>query len=189
MERPIIFSAPMVRAIMAGEKTQTRRMLRPQPAEDIGLWLAEGRRPVWQVHDLLWVKETFIGARAYDDQSPKDWGNKPIWYCADGEPTPAELWWFLSERRRPSIYLPRWASRLTLRITDVSVQRLLDITEADAEAEGAPKCVIDEEGLFYEDTTRGTHRTGFAGLWSHIHGPDAWDSNPWVAAITFERAL
>jgi hypothetical protein len=194
-EVPILFSAPMVRAILAG-KTQTRRIIKPQPGghtawkdEDSGLWFTSGHGEAgdwnvplrWQPGDRLWVKETFRGAAGYDHQPPRDWGNKPIWYCADGEPPASGSWWFLSNRARSPLHMPRWASRIDLLVTDVCVQRLRDITEDDAKAEGAPATLVPPDG------GSAPHTAGFIEIWGKINGAGSWDANPWVAAITFER--
>lgn len=156
--RPILFSGAMVRALLDGRKTQTRRALKEQPPEShrlVGIYAPHltavfnpaGRdhqgdpdadiavRLPYAVGDLLWVREAFIGTRGYDGAPPSKWGNKPIWCIADGDPD-REAWWHLSEHARPSIHMPRWASRLTLRVTAGRVQRVQDITEADAIAEG-----------------------------------------------------
>lgn len=85
--------------------------------------------------------------------------------------------------------MPRWASRLTLRVADVVVERLQDISEDDAKAEGAEKLVMDDEHRFYASGKSGSHRCGFAGLWESINGRRkgaSWDDNPWVVAITFD---
>jgi len=103
----------------------------------------------------------------------------PVWYAADGR---ADEGW---GKTRVSIHMPRWASRLTLKITDVRVERLQDISEADAKAEGAPQLWTTGDGDFYEDT-RGNHLTGYAGVWEHINGPGSWAANPWVWAVSFE---
>jgi len=194
-EVPILFSAPMVRAILAG-KTQTRRIIKPQPGghtawkdEDSGLWFTSGHGEAgdWNVPlrrqpgDRLWVKEAFRGAAGYDHQPPRDWGNKPIWYCADGEPPASGSWWFLSNRARSPLYMPRWASRIDLLVTDVCVQRLRDITEDDAKAEGAPATLVPPDG------GSAPHTAGFIEIWGKINGAGSWDANPWVEAITFER--
>lgn len=194
-EVPILFSAPMVRAILAG-KTQTRRIIKPQPGghtawkdEESGLWFTSGHGEAGdrnvplrcQPGDRLWVKETFRGAAGYDHQPPRDWGNKPIWYCADGEPPASGSWWFLSNRARSPLYMPRWASRIDLLVTDVCVQRLRDITEDDAKAEGAPATLVPPDG------GSAPHTAGFIEIWGKINGAGSWDANPWVAAITFER--
>lgn len=87
--------------------------------------------------------------------------------------------------KRLGRFMPRSASRTTLIVTDVKVERLQDISEEDAQAEGAEPLVMDDEGAFYQRPSGGTYRCGFAGLWAHINGPGSWDANPWVAAITF----
>jgi len=196
-EVPILFSAPMVRAILAG-KTQTRRIIKPQPGghtawkdEESGLWFTSGHGEAGdrnvplrcQPGDRLWVKETFRGAAGYDHQPPRDWGNKPIWYCADGEPPASGSWWFLSNRARSPLHMPRWASRIDLLVTDVCVQRLQDITSADAIAEG---CAAQADSQTIDCDTRDP-RDEFRGIWHTINGAASWDVNPWVAAITFER--
>ena len=177
--RPILFSGPMVRALLEGRKTQTRRAVKPQPPSghvyvgrvlcsthraDEGKWtwavgqaamLREAHRvscPYGQPGDLLWVRETFGEFR-------ENW----IGYRATcGDPPPDSGSW------KPSIFMPRWASRLTLRITDVRVQRLQDCSHADAAAEGVGDLI--EYGV----------------LWESINGPGSWDANPWVWALTFK---
>lgn len=200
--RPIIFSGPMVRAILEGRKTQTRRVLKPQPSQVSGsaVWFdwqpgKEPPKPYCKPGDLLWVREAFIGARGYDAQPPSKWGNKPTWYVADGAPD-GDSWRFLSDRVHPSIHMPRWASRITLIVEDVRVQRLQDISEEDAMAEGVDAYLpghgcatavearaLRAEGYPYSPS----YRDGFGVLWTRIHGPGAWEANPWVAAITFRR--
>lgn len=169
-ERPILFSAAMVRAILDGRKTQTRRVLKPQPVTSpgrlTGPWQdSDGRWGMmateWRyserlgnyeperetflpfkvaaVGDCLWVRETWSGPYRMGDIPPRDWQpGLPIWYWADGNPDDGD--WC---RPRPAIHMPRWASRITLEVTDVRVQRLQDISEEDALAEGAtsrPNC-------------------------------------------------
>ncbi len=194
VDRPILFSSPMVRALLDGRKTQTRRILKNAPTEPGWLlyyevngkrtWVGPNGYPSmpcmlrFAVGDRLWVRETFRGATGYDNIRPAAWGNKPIWYEADGEPD-VKLWWHLSTKKRVAIHMPRWASRLTLTVTDVRIQRLQDITEADAKAEGAAPATAgrDEGGPIK------THRTGFVGVWQEINGN--WLDNPWVVALTF----
>lgn len=236
-EVPILFSAPMVQAILAGRKTQTRRVLhtdhfcRPELDTDRREWqifdgdtVALRWRARWVPGDRMWVKETFRGAAGYDSQPPAQWGNKPVWYEADGTPDP-KLWWHLSNRTRPSIFMPRSLSRITLLVTDVRVQRLQEISEADAEAEGMiwdPPTAEDAEwwsaycaehgedpadrpmeGVWLAPGTRQgfggtkeqrdrpqfdcTARHAYRWVWDAINGAGSWDTNPWVAAITFER--
>jgi len=195
-ERPIIFSAPMVKAILEGRKTQTRRILKNQhprvipggPVYDaVGGQMDYvesehdfGTLP-YAVGDLLWVREAWR-AEARFDKMPM--AVKPtgalVSYEADYDYEPNDG---CRGRLRPSIHMPRWASRITLRVTEVRVQRLQDISEEDAKAEGA-KAVgyIDEN-----DVGCRSYVEGFARIWTSIHGPGAWEANPWVAAISFER--
>ncbi len=170
MERPLVFSGPMVRAILAGTSTQTRRLVRP---------------PRVVPGDQLWVRETW----AYDlnvdrEGSPEmlAWARSHhrVWYRADpgvqqtgcgGAPG----------RWRPSIYMPRWASRITLELTDVREQRLQDISEEDAIAEGFGADPAYGQGL-------GLARDGFSFFWDVLNGKRAtWESNPQVWALTFRR--
>lgn len=193
-DRPIVFSAPMIRALLDGRKTQTRRVLKPQPYEFDGRWWVVDRHSgdchldMWARGDVgcrpyfpgdrLWVRETF----AFDDDGHEEW---PL-YRADGATLPTLHPNRKPARWRPSIHMPRWASRLTLIVTGVRVQRVQDISEEDAVAEGAERLAMDDDGKFYQHDA-GTHRTGFAGLWEHLNGPRGfgWDANPWVVALTF----
>lgn len=146
-ERPILFSAPMVRALLAGTKTQTRRVVKPQPDEH-GLnrhgdvwpknwkWFdssgLDHRCPYGQPGDRLWVREAFSGPRCEEEFAPSAWYQADnIWYWADGNPSSGD--W---TKPRPSIHMPRWASRILLEIVAVRVERLQDISESDAKAEG-----------------------------------------------------
>lgn len=185
-DRPIIFSAPMVRALLDGRKTMTRRLAWKHWLEDGtgGYVLPDGHTPSsWQrvqPGDRLWVRENFIGARGYDSIPPKDWCNKPIWLCADGEPD-RKLWWHLSDKARPSIHMPRWASRLTLTVTAVKVERLHYASAADLYAEGLRPATKEKEGIGADEDLY----SQWIELWDSLHGPGAWDANPEVVAITF----
>lgn len=215
--KPILFSGTMVRAIIrevekpGTGKTQTRRVLKPQPDTvigsdfrplPIGLLHVEGeplpritqgrvltRQEVrFAVGDLLWVREAhcFSATGGYDAKDGYDieTGANSVWFRATDEGECDGPW-------SPSIHMSRWASRLTLEVTAVRVERLHDISEEDARAEGAPSCVTDGEGHFFafEEPGLGTFRCGFAGLWSSINGADSWEDNPWVAALTFQPHL
>ena len=151
-ERPIIFSAPMVRAILAGRKTMTRR-------------LATSPLRKCEPGDLLWVRETW----APSDPVPA--------YKADNPNSDGWGW-------RPSIHMPRSASRITLRVTAVRVERLQDISEEDATAEGVNPAVAGRSRWNYPIYS---HRTGFVRLWNELHGEHAWLGNPEVVAISFVR--
>jgi hypothetical protein len=210
-DRHIIFSAPMVRALIDGRKTQTRRVLKPRGAAkncgyshlrldvlDGALWWWDGvhecvgaSQPYpYAPGDRLWVREAWSGLDAFRDMRPgdRDKCGSPsatqVWHWSDGNP-PRGDW----ERPRPSIHMPRWASRLTLTVTDVRVQRLQQIRFTDTLAEGV------EDTDFYAKRHRACLEQNvgcgsvsfdsFADLWSSIHGADAWDANPWVCALTF----
>lgn len=196
-ERPIIFSAPMVQAILEGRKTQTRRIVKP----DIANFLEDGWGPSERMYetrdgdiipaaslcpygkpgDRLWVRETWQpGAR--------DIGMPEYAYRADGE-----VWY--DGRWRASIHMPRVASRILLEITDIRVERLHEITEEDAIRECAEYGYIDIEGKLAmpdEETERllggcGSYRQGFIHLWQSIHGPESLSENPWVWVIAFKK--
>lgn len=186
----------------------TRRVLRPQPIWDhgalgiednAGRWVfcsnteqgfAEGLprsrfKMPYATGDRLWVREAFRGDVGYEAYPPREWSHWPVHYEAD-EYGGADSG---NGRLRPGIHMPRWASRITLTVTEVRVQRLNELTEEDAVAEG---CGAKLGGWFsapglneYERTAR----IAFGGLWNSLHGPGAWDENPWVAAISFRCHL
>jgi hypothetical protein len=201
-DRPILFSAPMVRALLDGRKTQTRRVLNPQPGPDIDnagdgetiIDMATGKeiRMRFAVGDRLWVKETWranYGLDFYDDElgrcpRPSDMDPKhtAIEYLADGELE-------LGGKTRVSIHMPRWASRLTLLVTEVRVERLQDCSREDAIAEGIQRVgggMLRWENWSGAEGQSGTSpQAAYALLWNSINGAGAWDANPWVVAITF----
>lgn len=216
-ERGMIFNAEMVRAILDGRKTQTRRIMAPQPADDIercifpnpeaigwksSLRHKHGSTTAHFCHygkpgDRIWVRETFQGPLFdYDlmdgyckDPTPFE---KPEFcvYKADGVPAP-EFYDADDELHccwRPSIHMPRWASRILLEITDVRVERLNSISQEDAQAEG-----LELTGWrpTYSDPDSGgevmTPYDNFAELWSSIYGDESWQANPWVWVIEFKR--
>lgn len=199
-ERPILFAAPMVRAILDGRKTQTRRIVKLKPGQQVDErddgsswpWTDYDGADIWhwlpcpygQPGDRLWVRESFAGSIAYERHGYplKEWGNK-LWYLADGEPRSGQ--W---TRPRPSIHMPRAASRITLEITEVRVERLNDISEADAMAEGVEGTSFLEEAERMEPATGVMPgRYAFRALWESIHGPDSWTANPWVWVVGFRR--
>lgn len=208
-ERPILFSGPMVRAILDGRKTQTRRVMNPQPPDDaarlgvgmycptvvvrgeeepgdevFGAWTADGewavRCPFGAPGDRLWVREAwkvFGGDEyAYQQHQPS------VMYRADAP------WGEFSYERgwKPSIHMPRWASRLTLEVTGVRVERLQDITPHDAQA----------EGISYQSTTllEGSWTpaglvASYRRLWDSLNAARGfgWDANPYVWVVEFRR--
>lgn len=249
-ERPILFRAPMVRALLAGTKTQTRRIVKPQPAPyESWDWswpvrrkgVTPGTRICWRDDqrvtlypycpygvpgDRLWVQETCRAHELTDKEAESDtfgiierkgleyplYGLDGVIYKADGvfreiECTreAADLWMDLNAYRGkrgatvPPIHMPRWASRITLEITDVRVERLQDISEADAIAEGIdpPRC--PHCGYTWGDCRQHMdHRlcvgrepesavAAYRALWGQINGPDSWASNPWVWVVCFRR--
>jgi hypothetical protein len=175
-ERPILFSGEMVRAILDGRKTQTRRVIKPQPDargprwcnqwED---WHGTKMRQPPEPGDQLWVREK------HNIDKDED-GSDSVLYWADFEkPEVLPMKW------RPSIHMPRWASRINLLVKDVRVERVQDIKLNDIEAEGIGGC----------SATEGLEQ--FIQLWESINGikhrldPYPWDTNPWVWVIEFER--
>ena len=183
-ERPIIFSTPMVQALLAGRKTQTRRLLKPQPhlissptgESYIGVD-GKGHHIRFAPDDLLWVREAFafVPPTAYRAST----GVESRWNPNDDyEAAVYRAGWERSKpgRWKSSIHMPRWASRLTLLVTEVRVQRLQGISEEDAIAEG----MLPQWGP--------TAAFAFRRTWESLHGPGSWEANPWVAAISFEVA-
>ena len=231
-ERPILFNGEMVRAILEGRKTMTRRIVKPQPTKedytlmrniessntkDKGLFFwgkfenyrlvgrdhVHFKCPFGEIGDRLWVRETF------SDPSGEGY---PIYYRADA------LWhWDESEAGgpvtltekdftwKPSIFMPRWASRINLEITKVRVERLNDISEEDSISEG----IFEYEGIIGVTCAGGTHReingikyfldadcgdkgydeayTAFRKLWESINGVGSWEQNPFVWVIEFKK--
>lgn len=214
--RPILFKDEMVRAILDGRKTQTRRVIKPSQAkyphyvygsirntqnEIFGLfnYMPDGPGtervehstiacPYGKPGDRLWVRETWqhINNEGQKADEFEHWQQSPsnCFYLAD-ESSPNNK--PMSGRWRPSIHMPRWASRITLEITNVRVERLQDVSEGDAKAEGAKsvdpvtgrECVLDR--------AMGSYRLHFQSIWQSINGPESWEANPWVWVIEFKR--
>ncbi|MEX5547893.1 hypothetical protein Q1J68_19935 [Pseudomonas pergaminensis] len=198
-ERPVLFAAPMVRAILEGRKTVTRREVKKRAALDC---LAAGFEPAFlalpgnadlcpygKPGDRLWVRETFAFAdkSGSHDAAPDDhW--RPArpgmeteiyrcWYRASDGHTADGFW-------KPSIHMPRWASRILLEISDVRVERLQDISRADIRAEGLqcpPELASDDVSPNYRDW----YPAAWRELWESTGGD--WDSNPWVWVVEFKR--
>ena len=194
-EKPILFSAPMVRAIIEGRKTQTRRLVKqkqnphdflcgindsrddpynygfenPQVMGHF-ITLPEQRCPYGRIEDHLWVREAM-------------WRNKEtkefLGYVADDERKYQNN---KTVKKIPSIHMSRWASRITLEVTDIRVERLQDITQADACAEGV--LLKSWEAC---DSFNTTPERQFCKLWKDINGPESWDKNPFVWVIEFKR--
>jgi hypothetical protein len=240
-ERPIPFKGEMVRAILDGRKTQTRRAIRPVPTFNGGgaILDADGGQedyvePYWvfpetckygKPGDTLWVRETWGAVWPADEPVPLR--QCEIEYRADLPPgcTDRPGKWPADEgngpevpKWRPSIHMPRWASRITLEVKGVRVERLQDVTEDDAKAEGcearpfpgpwwqgyrdlgdgdlihqqaigdtAPDWMIEPKKMPPTPWLDLSARDGFRSIWMGLYGPDAWDENPWVWVISFER--
>lgn len=225
-ERGILMTAPNVLAILAGRKTETRRIVKPQPVdhEHVGMvnaaycghpekWLIDG--DVWRQTefggpqewqcpygvpcDRLWVRETFYcdhceyqGALAGLPALTGDDLQKYMYYNADGPVRDQIPECEGIPKLKPGIFMPRWASRITLGIVSIGVERLQDISEEDCQAEGVEHDAI--VGYYCEEPTHqheGVHccnwRFGYKMLWESINGPGSWAKNPWVWVIKFKR--
>lgn len=248
-ERPILFSAEMVRAILEGRKTQTRRVLKSEvpdtpfdlkcdafrnvPQSNCGIsdtWtMAQARHcggwsteytwhgrflkcPYGKPGDRLWVRETFYAFGRWETRFSEKKG-RDEWHfvdltkeCGQEYQYPGSMEFEMPKRsagitpcwwKRPALFMPRSASRILLEITDVRVERLQDISDADAIAEGVQhKCYQNIEGDFFTvdpetekilGMTIGDYKTGFQSIWQSINGAESWAANPWVWAITFKK--
>jgi hypothetical protein len=207
--RPILFSAPMVLAIRDDIKDQTRRIARlndsgrvKKPGSPLN-WHPEDPNailacPYGQPGDELWVKETFFPVHLYKSAplfaavTPDYLYRADYAYREDDKSRPSVIG---CHHWKPSIFMHRAASRFTLRITQVRLQRLQDITDEDAEREGVKPII--ETGPFpsWQSTAPPhlqhvkslDHITPYRTLWNSINGPDSWTTNPYVWAITFKR--
>ncbi len=184
-ERGILFSAPMVRAILAGAKSQTRRAIKQRPA---GEWAAPGKTacPYGAPGDRLWVREAWHAACDFNQVPPRE---IPIGSDIEHAATArsyAEIG--LMGKLRPGMFMPRWASRITLEVTEVRVERLQNISEADALAEGVQRGY----GGFHVDQGAHFHvadpRQSYFSLWEAINGPGSVEAKPWVWVVAFKRS-
>jgi hypothetical protein len=202
---PIIFSAAMVNALLAGRKTMTRRlawkpfrgsMIECKHGFDTCPECDKPNPSSWQrveLGDRLWVREGWKPHSLYAAMKPREMPKTKVFYLADTGYLPSNT------PGKPSIHMPRWASRLTLIVTATKTECLRDISEADAKAEGM---VFVDHGLRADGhPTEGWHhkadqaalgsnfclasaRDAFANLWASLHGIDSWDANPEVVALT-----
>lgn len=226
-ETGLMFKAPLVRAILDDLKTQTRRPVAMPRKRDSFVMLDHGKgfwpyqsddgeselcsdgcehrysSPFGMPGDRIYVRETVRSCRAYEVQGykPSEWGNKPIWFEADGGPTgPTTAW---AEKATPAIHMPKWAARIWLEVIGVRVERLQQITDADALAEGVDRTNTSIPGYARErfqklwDSTTGrpalpanenSKRYARVKQWLDTH-PDTtgWAANPWVWVIDFKR--
>ncbi len=201
-DRPILFSGSMVRAMLEDRKTQTRRIIKPRgkhPSLFDGTWadsyVLDPGNESWRQADIpfkngdrLWVREAWRTLHANDCLAPRQLADDPskITYEADPE-NRNPLWAF--GRLRASMHMPRWASRLTLIVTDVRVERLQDISEYDAKAEGVLPYFCAASKLDTYGPKHAMcgcdHKAGFCNIWETINGIESWNDNPWVVAYTF----
>lgn len=205
-DRPILFSGPMVRALLAGTKAQTRRIIKPRgkrPGIFDGSWtdsyVLDPGNESWRQQDIpikvgdrLWVKET---VRAYERPEDcvdgvihlADEAFRPIECTTEAAGRWVELNHIYGKRGAvcPSIFMPRWASRITLKVLAVRVERLRDISREDAIAEGL-EWVMPTFGVSgIASTWNADPRESYLALWDHINGAGAAAKNPWVIAYTF----
>lgn len=201
-ERPILFSARLVRAILAGRKTQTRRVIKPSWSRRFDLENeadrvhAAAQSPYGFAGDRLWVREAFRLRRDQDHLPPsQDWWNSGAWYEADRTEEPSGCGGGMG-KLRPSIFMPRWASRITLEITDVRVERLRDISEADAVAEGFEGVPCDHVNPGFAGCTDCMNSgwleppwVGFHLAWDELNAKRGfgWETDPWAWVIEFGR--
>lgn len=234
IERPILFSTPMVNANLAGLKTQTRRVIKPQPTsqrfkpefcfddEGVNLYLTGRgiepiRSPYGKAGDQLWVREAW-SLNFYGGHTRSDGENREIFeqyaveYKAIGDPLIIDrdhhderLCHLYDSQRgnfRPSIHMPRWASRIQLEIIEIRVERLQDINEADAQAEGVERWQVGmdkqpDSGWWRdysysdEEAEAGyppllSAKESYRTLWESINGAGSWDTNPWVWVIEYK---
>jgi hypothetical protein len=205
-DRPILFSGPMVQALLSGRKTQTRRTLNPQPEwpkgcepkqiKNISGGFVDGNGKGFpcriQPGDRLWVREAWRVERCFDDRAPSKLPKGELvarQYEADG----TRIYWKYDHlpagRLRASMHMPRWASRTTLEVTDVRVERVQDISEADAMAEGVnggcTNCGNEAPCGCHNPSP--DHRDSYVWLWDSLNASRGfgWDENPWVVAVTF----
>jgi len=211
-ERPILFSAPMIQAILDGRKNMTRRVVKKiYPEKEPSRHFSPGPCPHGQPGDRLWVREAWrVGSWREDDgQIAVDYKAGPIcrtkWLTVpdpdkfndlwEGSTQEAEVAYGIKERYkwkpgespcrwRPSLFMPRWASRITLEITAVRVERVQDISEEDVEAEG-----LALQSWAGEDLEGWPKTAGFAQLWDSLNAKRGygWEANPWVWVIAFKR--
>lgn len=214
-DRPILMSAPMVRALLAGTKTQTRRVLRVPAHPAVRDWVLDSefratarahseevatqyvttfphgrvRCPYGQPGDRLWVRENGWQRPECSERDMRDGADTwPAYeYDADGiDHAHVELLKEWGWKRRPSIHMPRWASRITLALTDVRVQRVQEISEDDALAEGADG---PHPASWHPDASEigpSSYVSGYRDIWNSINGPGSWEANPWAWALTFK---
>jgi hypothetical protein len=217
---PMLFNGAMVRAILGGHKTQTRRFVNHLTVRGLSkarmawydldkAWLDKGPgdgpylkcdsthpdddgamarlRPIWSVGDVLWVRENVriaplnFGDADSCNATDFDGQRRLVGHEATMDSEAKRCAEDFGVKTTPSIHMPRWAARIFLRVTDVRAQRIQDISEEDAMAEGV------REKTIAQIAGTGDPLGVFRSLWHETYGPESWDANPWVWALTFER--
>lgn len=191
-ERGILFSSAMVRALLDGTKSQTRRALRPQPEGECELGTARNRFGL--AGDCLWVRETFF-AFGHWETRPKAGKAGDAWYFVDQTRTSGQRYRYALDEpggadplagrvagdlprwhRRPALFMPHAASRILLEIVGVRIERLREISADDALAEGVKALGADEDPVL-----------AYRNVWERINGAGSWDADPWVWVVEFRR--
>ena len=210
--KPILFSTEMVQAILEGRKTQTRRIIKPQPKEGIittafdfkkGFYASKIKieenpdrfeitklfKPKYQTGDILWVRESFFNCSSFKEY--------PLFSEIKGNFCYKTNDFIGCHKWKPSIHMPKEAARIFLEVTNVRVERLQDISEEDAIAEGIDKkgdlyfnyfeSKLLGKGLPKEYFYKEIPKVSFMSLWSKINGIDSWKANPWVWVYEFKQ--
>ena len=203
-ERPILFNGAMVRALLDGRKTQTRHIYKNQKHPDTGCDMAacelvrepqhviDRASPYGASGDQLWVRETWKTDASLNCKSPVAFCKWPVQYDADGAILKCGSFYGNTDgKTRASTHMPRWASRIMLEIVSVRVERLQDINEADARAEGVAGEPCDHKRLSCEDIgcCDPTARGMYGALWDQINGAGTWAANPWVWCVKFKKVI
>lgn len=229
-DRPILFSGAMVRALLNGSKTQTRRVVKPQPEVSaqgnlMGDWLRKPldglilpklqditiHCPHGAIGDRLWVREAWRVGKPHDETPPRNvlpsalergrgvtvlyeaGGARSVGPVGRKEPVypdnaPMPNW---AGKARPSMFMPRAFSRITLEVTGLRVERLQDISETDAQNEGVPRDTEPCDHIRQSCEDIGclgqTHKASFCNLWCDLNGIPSWNANPWVWVVEFKR--
>ena len=191
-ERPILFSSEMVQAILESRKSQTRRVIKPQPPEGVWFYRTIQNHIEWISIDIMTGSindETDIYKCPYGQPGDKLWVRE-MWHkhSDDDEFCAGKIHYRATEicvgtKWHPSIFMPRWASRITLEITNIRVERVQDISEADAIAEGTAPSIVGADLDYLR------YRAGYQTVWDSINAKRGygWDVNPWVWVVEFKR--
>jgi len=203
-EHPILFSTEMVKVILKGNKTQTRRIFKdttehhsPYNPAYLERWKNdsgwENICPYGKIGDTLWVRETFAYRIDVDIDKEREKAKHYLMYKANGGSPYNHMNWHSYTNWKPSIHMPRWASRINLKITDIRIQKLQDVSENDAFEEGMNKQIATYLGISTPESQEEFNFTAcrrvFHALWDYINAKRgySWESNPWVWCISFRK--